>query len=143
MAERSSRPLPVPTPETAEFWEACRRGQFIYRHCRRCDRSHHFPRAVCPFCWRQDLEWRTSSGRGFVYAYAIHYQKRSWIESPYVTAVVGLTEGPRVTMILEGVEPDPARIRVGMPVELVFEDIDEETSLYKARVIDEVSSHGL
>jgi uncharacterized OB-fold protein len=137
VAERTSRPLPVSTPETAAFWAACKRRQFLYRHCLRCDRAYHFPRSICPFCWRGDVEWRTAVGRGHLYAYAIQYQPRPWIESPYVTAVVTLAAGPHVTMILEGVPPDPTQIRSGMAVELVFEDIDDEMTLYKARPIGE------
>lgn len=129
------RPLPVPTPETEEFWQACRRHEFIYRHCRRCDKPYHFPRSICPFCWHSDVEWRTSSGKGHLYSYTINYRRRAWIEAPYVTALITLAEGLHVLTLLEGVPPDPAYIKVGMPVELVYEDINDEVTLYKARAL--------
>ncbi len=46
-------------------------------------------------------------------------------------AVVELAEGPRMTTNIVGVPND--RIRVGMPVEVVFEDLSPEISLPKFR----------
>jgi len=45
--------------------------------------------------------------------------------------MVDLEEGPRMPTNLVGVEPDPANIKVGMAVEVVFEDITDEIALPK------------
>ena len=133
MTPRPSRPLPVPTPETEEFWQAVKQRRFICRHCRRCDKPYHVPSSICPSCWRGDVEWRTASGRGHVYGFAIHHRSRPWIEAPYATVMVTLAEGPRVLMLWDGAAPTPDDITVGMPVEIVFEDIDDDITLYRAR----------
>ena len=43
--------------------------------------------------------------------------------APYVLAIVELVEGPRLMTNLVGIEPEPTSIRIGMPVEVVFDRI--------------------
>jgi hypothetical protein len=52
-----------------------------------------------------------------------------------VTAIVELEGGARIPTNLVDVEPDPAVIKVGMAVEVVFEDLDETISLPRFRPI--------
>ena len=40
---------------------------------------------------------------------------------PYVSAIVDLEGGGTVKGNLIGIEPDPAKIQMGMPVEVVYE----------------------
>ena len=68
-----------------------------------------------------------------MYGFAIHHRSRPWIEAPYATVMVTLAEGPRVLMLWDGAAPTPDDITVGMPVEIVFEDIDDDITLYRAR----------
>ncbi len=68
--------------------------------------------------------------------YAIQYRAfhPGWSdETPYVTALVELEEGPRLYTNLVDVEPDPKVIHCDMPVEVVFEEISEEITLPKFR----------
>ena len=46
-----------------------------------------------------------------------------------------LAEGPRLMTNLVGIEPDPAKIRIGMPVEVVFEDVSAEIALPRFRPV--------
>ena len=50
---------------------------------------------------------------------------------PYVLAVVELTEGVRLMTNIIGCPPD--QVRIGMPVEVVFEDVTPEITLPKFR----------
>jgi uncharacterized OB-fold protein len=52
---------------------------------------------------------------------------------PYIAAIVELDGGTRIPTNLVEVEPDPAVVKVGMEVEVVFEDIDDSISLPKFR----------
>jgi uncharacterized OB-fold protein len=139
MAEREYRkPLPTPSPETKRYWEGCKRHELWLPFCRPCERFYFYPRQFCPHCFSWDIEWRSVSGRGTLYTYAI--QHRAWHpgwadDTPYVSAIVQLDEGPRLYTTLVDVEPDPARIRCDMPVEVVFEDVSEEISLPKFRPV--------
>jgi uncharacterized OB-fold protein len=48
---------------------------------------------------------------------------------PYAAVVVELEEGPRLATWVTGIAPD--ELRVGMPVELWFDDISDEVTLPK------------
>jgi uncharacterized OB-fold protein len=77
-----------------------------------------------------------SAGRGTVYAFSIVYRPPTPAfqnRVPYVAALVELAEGARLPTNLIEVEPDPAKIRIGMAVEVVFEDVNEAIALPKFR----------
>jgi len=130
------KPLPQPSPETQPYWDGCRRHELWLPYCPPCRRFFFYPRPFCPHCFAWDIEWRQASGRGKLYSYAIQYRPQGpgfENEVPYITAIVELEEGPRLMTNLVGVEPDPAAIRCDMPVEVVFEDVNEKVSLPKFR----------
>lgn len=119
--------LPVPqlspSPEAAPFWEACRRHQLVLPYCTRCHRFFFYPRTLCPGCGSREVSWRRSAGRGELYSFCIQHQSRQpgfRNATPFVTAIIELAEGPRLTSFLVGVPPEPESIRCGMPVEVVF-----------------------
>jgi uncharacterized OB-fold protein len=83
---------------------------------------------MCPQC--QSLEWDTveASGRGTVYSYVInHHPQVPAFEYPLVIALVELEEGTR--LVSNVVDVDPADVHVGMPLEVVFEAVDDELTL--------------
>jgi hypothetical protein len=55
--------------------------------------------------------------------------------TPYVIAMVELEEGPRLMTNLVGVVADPARLRIGMAIEVVFEDVTPEVTLPRFRPV--------
>jgi hypothetical protein len=128
-------PLPVASPETRAYWDAARRHELQLQRCRACGRHVFYPRAVCPHCFSVDLEWRRVSGRGRLHTFTVvHRGLRDFpLGSPYVIAIVELDEGPRLMTNLVGVEADPAKIRIGTPVEVVFEDVSAEVTLPRFR----------
>jgi uncharacterized OB-fold protein len=130
-----SGPIPVPTPETRPFWAAARRHELSLQRCRACGAYVFYPRGVCPSCLGADLEWRRVSGRGHLHTFTVVHrgQKGFPLGPPYVLAIVELDEGPRMMTNLVGVEPDPAKLEIGMPVEVVFEDVSDEVALPRFR----------
>ncbi len=128
-------PIPNPTPESRPFWDAARRHELMLPRCRACGRYHYYPRAVCPHCLSGDLAWERVSGRGTVYTFSVIHRglKGFPLGEPYVLAMVELDEGPRMMTNLVGIEPDPATIRFGMPVEVVFEDVSDTVALPRFR----------
>jgi uncharacterized OB-fold protein len=52
---------------------------------------------------------------------------------PYVIAIVELDEGPRMMTNLVGVTMDPGAVRIGMPLEVVFEDVSDTIALPRFR----------
>jgi uncharacterized OB-fold protein len=130
-----SGPVPVPTPETRPFWAAARRHELSLQRCRACGAHVFYPRAACPHCLGADLEWRRVSGRGRLHTFTVVHrgQKGFPLGPPYVIAIVELDEGPRMMTNLVGIEPDPAKLEIGMPVEVVFEDVSAEVALPRFR----------
>jgi uncharacterized OB-fold protein len=58
------------------------------------------------------------SRRGTLWVWSIVHQSVPGVPVPYVVGVVDLPEGVSVRCNVIGVEPDPARLRFGMPVEM-------------------------
>ena len=124
------KPLPDITPESRPFWDWCKRHQLLLQRCRACGAFQHYPRGVCASCWSSDLEWKPGSGRGTVHTFTVtrRTQARGFRdELPYVLAWVELEEGVQVMTNLVGCEP--ARVAIGMPVQVTFEDVNADVSI--------------
>jgi uncharacterized OB-fold protein len=128
-------PIPVPTPETRPFWDAAGRHELALQRCRSCGAHLFYPRVACPHCLGGDLEWRRASGRGTLHTFTVvHRGQRGFpLGPPYVIAIVELAEGPRLMTNLVGIDADPATVRIGMPVEVVFEDVAPGLALPRFR----------
>ncbi len=129
-----SKPIPRATPELAPFLAAAKRRQLVVQRCGACGLLRFPAREVCSACWSRDAEWTPVSGRGEVFSfYLMHqvYHPAFASEVPYPVVVVQLDEGPRLTSNL--VECARDQIRIGMPVEAVFEDVSEDAALPKFR----------
>jgi len=129
---------PVPQPESDYYWEKCKAHELWLRHCKSCDTSYFYPRDICPECFSRDTDWIQSSGKGIVHTFCIVH--RGPIPAfrdkvPYMPAIIELEEGARIVTNLVEVEPDPTVIKIGMAVEVVFEDMDDKISLPKFRPV--------
>src|SRR5262245_611577 len=90
--------------------------------CRKCGAIFLGERETCSSCGTTGSFQATRlSNRGELYVYSIVYRSFPGIETPYVSAVVDLEGGGTVKGNLIGIEPDPAKIRMGIPVEVVYE----------------------
>ena len=79
-------------------------------------------RTVCPACGERDkLKTKKLSSQGELYVYSIVHRSFPGIETPYVSAVVDLEGGGTVKGKLINIEPVPEKVKMGMPVELVYE----------------------
>ena len=136
MAETKPHPKPLPRldEESRGYWEALARHELYFQRCRDCGTKRFYPRAVCPACLSSATEWVRASGRGTVYSFTVTYQNQApgfREELPYVLAIVELEEGVRMMTNIVGGAPDA--VRVGMAVEVVFEDVTTEITLAKFR----------
>jgi hypothetical protein len=115
------------------------------QRCNACGRFVFFPRALCPNCFSDRLEWTPVSGRGVVHAFTIPHRHPSPAfqpDLPYVVAIVELEEGVRLMTNLVGVAPDPTKIAVDMPVEVVYDDVTDEITLPKFRLAGQADGAG-
>lgn len=136
--KRHAGPLPVIQPESEFYWRKAKDHELWLRHCRDCGKTYFYPRDICPGCFSRNTAWARSSGRGTLYSFSIVHRAPAPIfrdSVPYVVAIVELEGGARLPTNLVGVDPDPAKIRVGMAVEVVFDDVTDTVALSKFRPI--------
>jgi uncharacterized protein len=118
MADTRKIPAPVVTVETQVFWDAARAGRFVVPTCTGCGKAHWYPRAICPFCDSDKIEWRQASGQGTIYTFSVMRRAKE----PYAIAYVTLKEGP--TMMTNIVDCDFDRLAIGQPVTVVFAETE-------------------
>lgn len=127
------KPLPVILPETEEYWKAAKRHELLLQRCRKCGQVIYFPRIICFKCLSKELEWFNSKGLGTIYSYTIiNYQiahKSFEQDVPYIYAIIDLDEGAR--MISNVINIDVSKVKIGMRVRAVFEDVTEDISIPK------------
>ncbi len=128
------RPLPVITEQNRGYWAAAARQELVMPHCTQCDRVF-FPIApVCPFCFAADPDWKKVSGRGRVSSFVIFQQAFfAFFKNrlPYAVVQVELDEGPRINANLFDMKPE--EVRIGLPVEVTFEKVNDEITLPQFR----------
>ncbi|HYU21264.1 MAG TPA: Zn-ribbon domain-containing OB-fold protein [Chloroflexota bacterium] len=131
-----AKPLPIPDPVTRPFWDSLTAHAIKLQRCGACGRFVYYPRAVCPSCLSDDLTWTPVSGRGVVHTFTIAHRHPNPVfggEVPYVVALIELEEGARMLSSLIGVEPTPEAVNVGMPVEIVYDDVTDQITLPRFR----------
>ena len=129
------KPLPRVTADNRPFWEAARRHQLALQRCADCGRFRYPPAPVCPECLSERREWTPVSGRGTISTFVVFHQRyfASFADAiPYNVIQVRLDEGPRLTANL--VDIPNGEIRIGMRVEVVFDDVTPEISLPRFRL---------
>lgn len=135
---RASRPLPRPDDASAAFWEACARRELRIQSCDACGRRRFPPRPMCPACRSFASSWLPAQGLGTVFSYVICHPPLlpAFRElAPLAVVVVELADDPTLRMIgnLLGCAADAARI--GLPVEVCFEDVGEGVVLPQWRPV--------
>lgn len=135
------QPIQIPTPDTQPFWDGIKRGELVLPRCNSCGRLHHYPKPICVDCSSRDLAWVKCSGRGKIHSYVIQHGQHGQ-HSPgaghrsnpvEIIAVVEMDEGPRMLASLAGVTP--GSVRLDMPVEIVFEDMDDAPTMFKFKPV--------
>lgn len=129
-----AKPIPVPDEASAPFFEGARQGRLMLMRCRACGAWRMPSRDRCDRCWSTDTEWAAASGKGTLYTFGIMHQRYHpafAAEIPYNVAVVELAEGPRLTTNIIDCPND--QLRVGMPVEVVFDSVSDDVSVPKFR----------
>lgn len=125
------RVIPVPTPETRHFWDGTKKNELRLQRCTSCDEAYFPPRPFCPNCSSRDVEVFTATGRGRIHTFIISRFRSPGFETPYSLAVVELEEGPRMMTNIVGVPQSTDHIKMEMPVEAVFESVNDDVSLVK------------
>lgn len=122
------RPLPRPTAVSRPYWDACARHELTVQRCRACARLVFIPQAFCRWCLSPELEWVPSSGRGTLYSYTVIWRPQSpAFAPPYVAGIIRMDDGYDMMSNIVGCDPDD--VRVGMPLEVTWQDERDGISL--------------
>ena len=115
----ASRPRPVvPYLKIPESGDPYLEGH----ECKSCGSIFLGERDTCSNCGTTgQLERRPLSNRGELYVYSIVHRSFPGIEVPYVSSIVDLEGGGTVKGNLINIDPDPEKIKMGMPVEVVYQ----------------------
>ena len=122
--------LPTIEAETKPFWDALKDGKLLIGECGGCGKVHYYPRAMCPYCWSDDVTMVPAKGTGVLYTWStVHVNDLPPFKGmvPYVAAQVDLDEGVRITTRI--VEYAPRQLEIGMPVTVAFEAISEDVTI--------------
>ena len=89
--------------------------------CKACGAVFLGERTICSSCSaRDEIAPITLSNQGELYVYSIVHRSFPGIEVPYVSAIVDLEGGGTVKGNLINIDPDPEKIEMGMPIEVIY-----------------------
>jgi uncharacterized OB-fold protein len=113
-------------------------NQFLAEHklmgsrCTNCKTLYLPPRAICPRCHKDNLEWVEMSGKGTLAAYTSIYIAPTFMldqgfdrQAPYLTGIVALEEGVKISARITGLPADdPSGIEIDAPIQAVFLELE-------------------
>lgn len=112
---------PVPTPETAPYWEGARLGELRVQQCRSCGKHFFYPRSSCRYCTSSDVIWSAVSGRARLVSYVINRRPLAGFDGvSAVIALVQLDEGPHLMTNIVGVAPSPGNLPLDLRLKVHF-----------------------
>lgn len=124
----SSRPLPVPDPSSAPFWDAAAAHELVLARCQRCQQFALPPDSVCPHCGSTHPEFVFTpvSGHGAIRSWTV--ARQSFLSGfddllPYVLVDVELVEQAELRMIGRLLNGTAADLRIGTEVGVAFEEL--------------------
>lgn len=129
----SKGPLPdVENKDGAPFWEGASQGEIRFPRCRNCNRFHWYPCLLCPHCHSSDIEWQAVKSQPKLFSWT--YVRRSLgpvfaIRGPHIVALVEFDEAPNVHLVTNLVDCQPEDLQIGMPLEAVFQKVDDKLTM--------------
>jgi uncharacterized OB-fold protein len=131
------KPLPLIDDDTRAYWAGLARGELLLQHCRACGHVQFYQRALCGRCLAASIESRPASGRGSIYSFStVHRPPSAEFKDdvPYTVVLVELSEGPRMISTL--VDTRHETVRIGQPVEIVYDRVSPEITFPRFRRVD-------
>ena len=110
---------PALNPGDEPYFDAAKEGKLMLKKCNACGEHHHYPRALCPFCFSEKVEWVQAKGTGEIYTYSV---QRRGSPTPFCIAYVTLDEG--VKMMTNIVDCDLDAVKVGQKVKVAFKETE-------------------
>jgi uncharacterized OB-fold protein len=131
-----AKPLPVPSKWSKAFWDNAKQHKLTFKKCSKCGTIDQPPYLYCTNCGAEEHTWIPSSGKGTLYAFSTTYigaPPAFTADQPFTIVVVDLAEGTRMMSTI--VEAKPEDLKIGMAVEVVWDDVTPEVSLPRFRPV--------
>ena len=127
-------PPPMADATTLPWWQAAAEHRLVVQECTACGHTRLPPSPICPECRSDAADWREVTGQGEVYTYTlVHRPIAAGQELPYAIVVIALEGAGGVRIISNLVDVEPAELAIGLPVELVWEDMSEDLAIPRFR----------
>ena len=137
MSERffpDAMPSPMADNITLPWWQHAAEHRLVVQRCTACGATRIPPSPVCATCRSEESEWQEVTGRGEVYTFtAVHRAIAPDQPLPTVIAVISLEGSGGLRIMSNLVDVDPEKIEIGMPVEVVWEDMIEDLAVPRFR----------
>ena len=125
MTETPAPPRPF---TAASFDHYLAEHKLMASRCADCGDMRLPPRAICPRCHSEDVEWAETSGHGKLAGFTVIYIAPTFMieqgygrDRPYVSGIVELDEGLKISARITGVDAaKPETIQVDMPLSVDF-----------------------
>ena len=92
--------------------------------CKNCGATYLGTRMACSKCFSTDeMDPVKLSDKGELHVFSIVHQSAPGVPTPYVAAIVDLPEGVSIRCNINGIDPDPSKLKFGMPVQMKTEKI--------------------
>jgi scaffold protein (connect acetoacetyl-CoA thiolase and HMG-CoA synthase) len=117
----------------ASFDQYLAEGKLMASRCADCGTLNLPPRAICPKCHSENLEWTGTSGVGKLVGFTVVSIAPTFMieqsygrDKPYVSGVVELEEGVKISARITGVDATkPEEIKIGTPLTVDFITVGE------------------
>jgi uncharacterized OB-fold protein len=134
VSQSATAPLPLPLPDavTAFYWEGLRDHRLLIQRCGDCGFYIHYPREVCRNCFSTNLAPAQVSGRATLYSWTVCMQPFHPYfvnKVPYILATVTLDEQEGLQLPTNLIDCSEDDLSIGLPLEVVFEDLAPELTV--------------
>jgi uncharacterized OB-fold protein len=122
---RGLAPEPDPVIDDRMFWTHCRQKQLRFQQCAECGIFRHPPRPGCPKCHSFDSQWIEAKDEAELFSFTVvNYAAHASLKEllPYNVAVVMFPSFDSVRLISNVVDCAPEKLRIGMKMELVWQE---------------------
>ncbi len=130
------KPLPVPDETSQPFFAGAREQRLMIQRCSACGGVMWPVKTRCIHCLSAHPDWIQASGQATLYSFVLMHQVYHpgfAGEVPYNIAEVDLAEGLRI--ITNIVDCPNDQLRIGMPLQVTFENLTDEITLPKFRPV--------
>lgn len=114
------------------FWDSLREHGVKVQRCDDCGTYRYVPKEICWKCHSRAASWAPISGLGEVYTYTIVHRAPTpefAADAPYAILHVTMDEGFRMIGTPQGIDLDA--VRVGLPVQVAYDDVTPEWTLLR------------